>query len=867
MSFTRASVGVAAILAACGPTPPQSSQPSGPPEVQPIHLLNVDDVTVQGDVSSAAVDYAKHRIDTISGDDDFVVRKTLTGMDGNNHVRMAQVHAGVPVFGGDIVVHADGAKFLALTGNIIKNLDGFDVEPTLDAATALASAKRDYVTKVKDTSAHLAYSRETTELVILPGQSGRQAHLAWHVVFFTELQGGVTPGLWNYFYDAKTGNPLKQFNAIDTLSEASGPGGNAKVARTWVMNLDVEPSGTQFQMDTAQLQTVNMNNQTTGDGTVVVGPLDPIGDAPINDAHGFAKQTLAQLSEWQGFNSIDNAGFKIRSRVHYDVSYENAFWDGTQMTYGDGASTFFPLSGSVDVVAHEIDHGFTSFHSNLVYSDQSGGMNESFSDIAGETTEAHFKNAAPDFLVGADIFKADGALRFMCNPTQDGVSIDNAANMTPDLDPHFASGVMNKAFCLTAKRFASGSPTGDATVDSVRRASNAWYHANAAFWVASSTFVQGCQGVFDAAKSLNFTATELDAIKQSWSDVGVTCGDTTSNLPPTVSITSPGNNSTVKGVISISANATDSDGTVASVTFSLPDGTSQTSTAAPFTASWNSATVADNTGYTITAVATDNLGATSTPASIAVNVANNSTGMCVDGTFAAKGMPKNIPDNSTQGVTSSNKVTGAGNVATLTLSLHITHTFREDLKVTLISPSLTRFVVFDRQGKDADDLVFVDLPVTAFNGEPAAGIWKLKVQDLAAGDVGTLDSWSLTITGDCSGPQNWSGSSSPNVPTVDNGQVCDTLHVTAGGDAAATKLDISGVHAFRSILRGTLAHNGVTVEAFPVNTFPASSGTFTFADRGIAGITGSATGDWTLCVIDTDAFGDVGTLNSWSVHN
>jgi Thermolysin metallopeptidase, catalytic domain/Thermolysin metallopeptidase, alpha-helical domain len=240
---------------------------------------------------------------------------------------------------------------------------------------------------------------------------------------------GVGPGLWNTFYDAKTGELLWQFNGIDTLSQASGPGGNAKVARTWTNALDVEPSGSQFQMNTARLVTTNMNNGTAGAGTIVVGPLSPISDAPIDDAHGFAEITLNMLRDWQGYNSIDNAGFVIRSRVHYSSNYENAFWDGTQMTYGDGATTFYPLSGSVDVVAHEIDHGFTTFHSNLIYSRQSGGMNESFSDIAGEVAEAYYRGTAPDFDVGRDIFRGNTALRFM---------FDEAG--LADIDVHLSTG-------------------------------------------------------------------------------------------------------------------------------------------------------------------------------------------------------------------------------------------------------------------------------------------------------------------------------------------------------------------------------------------------------------------------------------------
>ncbi len=852
--------------AACGPTIP-TENPGGPPELQPVRVLNTDASKVRGEIQLAAIAYAKQKVEKLSTDDDWIVRSSRADVDGLHHVRMAQFHAGVRVFGGDVVVHSDLATFDTLSGNVVTNLGNFDVVPAIDGDRALAMARSDYTTKAKDPAAALEFARESSDLVILPATTGRQAHLAWHVQFFTELQAGVVPGLWNYFIDARTGELLQQFNGLDTLSQASGPGGNAKVPRTWVAQLDVEPSGSQFQMNTARLQTVNMNHATTGTGTIVVGPLANIGDAPINDAHGFAEETLNQLQDWQGYNSIDNAGFVIRSRVHYSTNYENAFWDGTQMTYGDGATTFFPLSGAVDVAAHEIDHGFTSFHSDLIYSNQSGGMNESFSDIAGEVTETRLKNTSPDWDVGRDIFRGNSALRFMCNPTADGVSIDNAANMTPTLDPHFSSGVMNKAFCLTAKRFGSGSPTGTATVASVKRASNAWYLANAQFWVAGSTFVQGCQGVFDAATSLGFSTTELSQIRQSWLDVGVTCGTGPANQAPTAMITAPANGSTVTGVVTVSATASDADGTVASVRFNFPDGTSVTDTTAPYSTTWNTAGTANGAGKVITATATDNLGLQGAPATINVTVSNGGGGGCVGGTFNAAGLPLAIPDANATGITSPLVVTGSGNIATLALSLNISHTFRGDLAVTLIAPNGAQFVVSNRVGGNADNLVLVNSAVTAFNGAAAAGTWQLKVQDLAAIDVGALNSWSLAITGACGGGGAWSASATPNAPTVDNGSVCNTVTVTTAGDASAAKLDVSGRHDWRSILRGTLAHNGVTVAAFPTGTFPNNTGTFSFASRAIAGLSGDASGAWTLCVIDTDGFGDTGTLNSWSIHN
>jgi Zn-dependent metalloprotease/subtilisin-like proprotein convertase family protein len=241
---------------------------------------------------------------------------------------------------------------------------------------------------------------------------------------------------------------------------------------------------------------------------------------------------------------------------------------------------------------------------------------------------------------------------------------------------------------------------------------------------------------------------------------------------------------------------------------------------------------------------------------------------CINGTFSATGLPLSIPDNNATGITSNLAVTGNGTVGSLSLSLNITHTFRGDLVVTLIAPDNTQFVVSNRAGGSADNLVITNQAITAFNGKTAAGTWKLKVQDLAAVDVGTLNSWSLNIVGNCNTGVNWSGSATPNLATVDNAQVCTNLTVTTtGGDSSVAKLDIAGRHDFCSILRGTLAHNGTTVTAFPTGTFPAGACNFSFTSRAVPGLTGDSSGTWTLCIVDTDAFGDTGTLNTWSVHN
>ena len=174
----------------------------------------------------------------------------------------------------------------------------------------------------------------------------------------------------------------------------------------------------------------------------------------------------------------------------------------------------------------------------------------------------------------------------------------------------------------------------------------------------------------------------------------------------------------------------------------------------------------------------------------------------------------------------------------------------------------------NRAGGSADNIIITGQAITAFNGQPAAGTWKLKIQDLAAVDVGTLNSWSLLINGNCNQVVHWSGSATPNLPTIDNGTACTNLTVaTTGGDSTVAKLDIAGRHDFCSILRGTLAHNGTTVAAFPTGTFPAGACNFSFTNRAVPGLTGDSGGTWTFCIVDTDAFGDTGTLNTWGVHD
>jgi Zn-dependent metalloprotease len=361
-------------------------------------------------------------------------------------------------------------------------------------------------------------SNEKSQLMIYVDDAGR-ATKAYVVSYFADTANNGSPTRPTVIVDANTGAVLKKFENLQHALVGTGPGGNTKTGQyEWGSGgkygfMDVTQSGTTCTMNNTNVKAVNLNG-STGTSTTAYSYTCPRntyktingGYSPINDAFQFGGFITGMYPAYTGYNALS---FQLIMRVHYSSNYENAFWNGSNMSFGDGASTFYPLV-SADVAGHEVSHGFTEQHSNLTYSGQSGGMNEAFSDMGGEATEYYWKGSA-DYLVGAEIFKGSGALRYMCTPTQDGRSIDNAANYTSSLDVHYSSGVYNKAFCTLAKTTGWGIP----------KAFKVFARANAAYWTASSTFNQGACGVETAATDLGFTKADVTA---AFTAVGVSCG-------------------------------------------------------------------------------------------------------------------------------------------------------------------------------------------------------------------------------------------------------------------------------------------------------------------------------------------------------
>ncbi|OGT47440.1 MAG: hypothetical protein A3E83_01700 [Gammaproteobacteria bacterium RIFCSPHIGHO2_12_FULL_41_20] len=238
------------------------------------------------------------------------------------------------------------------------------------------------------------------------------------------------------------------------------------------------------------------------------------GYSPTVDALYGAQVIEKMYKEWYGIPVLTQADhktpLKLVMRVHYGDHYENAFFDGEQMTFGDGDQEFYPLV-SLDVAAHEISHGFTVQHSNIdPFNIQMGALHESFSDIAAKAAEYYIKGTN-SWDLGRSIMKTDEAFRYMDNPTKDGGSIDNMNNFdekTMD-DPHLVAGVFNKAFYLIAT-----TPGWD-----THKAFNVMVKANMDYWNASmQTLAEAACGVVSATKDYQYNATDVSV---AFSKVGI----------------------------------------------------------------------------------------------------------------------------------------------------------------------------------------------------------------------------------------------------------------------------------------------------------------------------------------------------------
>ncbi len=455
-----------------------------------------------------------HEMLGLSDDYKYKIKSKRWFQKGIEKQRMSQYFKGIPVWGHSVTAEISSMGILhQVSGKFTHNIasDITSVAPLIDRANIKLRHRKMNADENNDIAHHKA------DLVIYIHND--KAHLAYatdYVVY------GKLPRRPTAIIDANDGRVLVEYDGLAT-NDAMGPGGNEKTGPYYYGNdygfLDVSSN---CEMDNTNVTTIDMNHATTGGSvhqfTCPENLYKEINGSysALNDAHYFGGVVFDMYQDW--FNTAPLI-FKLGMRVHYDTDYENAFWDGQQMTFGDGLDKFHPLV-SLDVVSHEVSHGFTEQNSGLAYFSQSGGMNESFSDVMGELAK-NYMRGTNDWHVGKDIFKAQGALRYMDNPPLDGESIDHASDFHAFMNVHHSSGVFNKAFYLL-----TNTPGWD-----IRMAGETYVVANQLYWWAGSSFEEGACGVYTAANDLGY---DLDDVENAFAEVGITmCTDFSEERPPT----------------------------------------------------------------------------------------------------------------------------------------------------------------------------------------------------------------------------------------------------------------------------------------------------------------------------------------------
>ena len=476
---------------------------------------------------------------------EFSVRGALVDPDGTRHVRLDRRYRGLPVLGGDLVVHQSPAgAWLGRSQSLTQQLT-LDVTPAVSEAAAGAAA----VAPSAVTRAISGDRVERTRLVV-DATSG-SPRLAYEVLTGGRQDDG-TPSRLASYVDARTGAVLRREQQIETVD------GSGQSLYGGTVPLQLTLSGSTYQLKDPTrggTYTTDLGNkedpllcQVFGSGcpagTLFTSPDNQFGTGSTSsresaavDAQYGTNETWDYYQQVHGRNGIFGTGKGSYNRVHYGNGYVNAFWDGTKMTYGDGDGTSYGPLTSLDVAGHEMSHGVTENSANLTYSGESGGLNESTSDIFGTSVEFFANNAADpgDYLIGEefDLAKHQG-FRRMDKPSSDGASYDCWSATVGKADVHYSSGVGNHFFYLlsegsgakTLNGVGYDSPTcnGAPAVTGIGHdvAAKIWYRALTVYMTSSTDYHGARTASLNAAKDLYGAAsTQYTAVAAAWTAVGV----------------------------------------------------------------------------------------------------------------------------------------------------------------------------------------------------------------------------------------------------------------------------------------------------------------------------------------------------------
>jgi Zn-dependent metalloprotease len=469
-------------------------------------------------------------------------------VDGRTHERLDQYHQGVRVFGGEIVRQSDRGQTVSVFGTLYAGID-LDVAPTLSPsdATAIVEEMTGVATGVMP------------ELVVLPRDEGGYA-LTYRVRVLTPSDLTV------YFLDAGTGEIALHYSDLQTsIGTGAGVQGDTKKISTTFR------SGAYLAIDGMRPPAIYtydlkgnlarallyLNGMVTLNDTDVAADGDNTWtDAAAVDAHVYAGWTYDYYYKRFSRSGLDNRNLIMTSLVHpvrrddwasaststLNLYYLNAFYAGYGvMVYGEGLPSGVTVSGvqwgyfagALDVVAHELTHGVTDYTSGLIYRNESGALNEAFSDIMGTAVEFYYQPAGTgylkaDYLLGEDLTSPQRGFRSMADPQLFGDPDHYSKRFTGTTDNggvHINSGIVNHAFYLAVE--GGTNRTSGLSVKGVGSANReqiekVFYRGFTQLLPANATFAMAREATLQAARDLYGSGGAVEAaVSQAWTAVGV----------------------------------------------------------------------------------------------------------------------------------------------------------------------------------------------------------------------------------------------------------------------------------------------------------------------------------------------------------
>ncbi|NQZ07519.1 MAG: M4 family metallopeptidase [Algicola sp.] len=438
----------------------------------------------------------------------FTIKRRWTDELGKTHTHFKQTINGIPVYGTDVITHANAPENGVLRFNDAANIYKVSGQPAIAAdvdARQSVQSLRSTSFDLKHVLANAALigdiaSKPALAYVYLP-ESG-DTKLAWKVDVKYNSDNGFEHDI--VFFDASSGAELTRHPQVNRVRDV----------RVYDMKN-------------------NAFNSSSAPGTQLctswVGDRCDSGSSGERAFNG-ATAVYDYYKNVHGRRGINNYDMRTVVSVHTGNSWNNAVWYNNQLFFGDGDGyNYRDLTYSFDVIAHEFTHGVIRNTADLISNGESGALNEAMADILGVSADAwHRGSSSPDWLVGADSYTpniAGDALRYMDDPTKDGYSRDWYPNLyTGSGGNHWNSGIANLAFALLIHGgfHPRAMATGYVPSIGLEKAQKIFYRALTTYFTQSTTFAQARAATLAATKNLYSGSTDVyQAVEMAWCVVGV----------------------------------------------------------------------------------------------------------------------------------------------------------------------------------------------------------------------------------------------------------------------------------------------------------------------------------------------------------